>query len=98
MQQGQGKWECLTGWSPKQEWVRLTALAVELWAMSAMGWRKRNQLVKLPACFVAVQRMLGQRCFEGKIEICETHTGWFNFINKLLMEPSSGVKDETARL
>lgn len=54
--------------------------------------------MKLPICFVAVQRMLGQRCFEGKTEIRETHTGWLNFINKLLKKPSSGVKDETARL
>lgn len=66
--------------------------------MSAISWRKGNQWVKLPVCFVAVQRMLGQRCFEGKTEICETHTGWLNFINKLLTEPSSGVKEETARL
>lgn len=38
--------------------------------------------------------MLGQKYFEGKMEICGTHTEWLNFINMLPTNPSSRVKEE----
>ena len=48
----------------------------------------------LPGCSAIVQRVLGQRYFEGKKEICGTHTELLNFINMLPTNPSSRVKEE----
>lgn len=42
-------------------------------------------------------KSVGPRYLEGKTEICEIHTGWLNFINKLPTKPSSSrVKEERA--
>ena len=48
----------------------------------------------LPGCSAIVQRVLGQRYFEGKKEICGTHTELLDFINMLPTNPSSRVKEE----